>query len=158
MAQWGQGQWGIDQWGQSAVKISYPDACSRDVDKNTYVSGTAGLLQFTQSCNVTLSVNDQLLNEDIINTLYVRKHGMFLSPLGVGLDYYVFDPNDHHTISELSFHLVDGVNDAVDGITATGEVSAVTEGNTLVLKVGYINTKLGNHKQAMIPVQRHKVK
>jgi len=115
-----------------------------NLDEYIY-QGIAGPLLFRSDGNIGLARDRALLTEELIDLALTLWQEVFMEPNdGVGLNQFLFEPNDQDTYNILSHYLRDRMNGLDDRITVT-EVSMTTAedgSKMLVLILWRINAEV----------------
>lgn len=116
-------------------------------------------LRFQPSCDIVKTHDEKALNDNIQISVFVRKYGIPLFPLGVGVEEFCFEPMDIPTKAALSMHLRDGIDLGVDGLKVNGDITFIEDPtqNKLSIAVPYLNTKVSKNQQSVISAPKTKV-
>jgi hypothetical protein len=114
-------------------------------------------LQFTLDGNAQLTSEDKGINDSIRLVSFLRPYGIPLYPLGIGVQYYVFDPNDYVLQGELQVHIADGLGEAIDNIKVEDFFAFEEDENSLRVTVPYINTRTMKNGMSVIAIPKQEV-
>jgi hypothetical protein len=142
---------------QEAPPPVYPDRIPEEGEH--YLISFDFPLRFKSNCDIVRCYDEKALNDDVKLSVFIRKYGIPLFPLGVGVEEFCFEPMDIPTQAALSMHLRDGVDLGVDGLKVNGDITFVEHPtqNKLSIAVPYLNTRIGKNQQSVISAPKTKV-
>lgn len=120
----------------------------------TYIENISFPIRFTSNCDVELSNNEETLKDNINVTLFVNENGIPLIPLGLGLDKFVFDPNDDVLKDYLELRIRDSINDDVAGVSVREDMVSINDENTFRIFVHYLNEYITKDETLIIPTDK----
>jgi hypothetical protein len=120
----------------------------------TYIENISFPIRFTSNCDVELSNNEETLKDNINVTLFVNENGIPLIPLGLGLDKFVFDPNDDVLKDYLEIRIRDSINDDVAGVSVREDMVSINDENTFRIFVHYLNEYITKDETLIIPTDK----
>jgi hypothetical protein len=121
---------------------------------NTYIENFSFPLRFTVNCNIELTTNEEVLRDNINIALFVNENGVPLIPLGLGLDKFVFDPNDEILKDFLEIRIRDSINEDVTGVFVRDNMISINDENTFRIFVSYINEFITKDETLIIPTNK----
>jgi hypothetical protein len=126
------------------------------MSNNNYLVAIDFPVRFSETGNIELSVDDKAINDTMKTTMFVRKNGIPLFPLGIGVQDMPFDPADEATKAWLTTRTRDGLLAGVETIMPTdvGAEELVGKQNTLSLTVFYINRVTSERRSVIIPTDK----
>jgi hypothetical protein len=86
--------------------------------------------------------------------LFVNENGIPLIPLGLGLDKFVFDPNDDVLKDYLELRIRDSINDDVAGVSVREDMVSINDENTFRIFVHYLNEYITKDETLIIPTDK----
>jgi hypothetical protein len=119
-----------------------------------YIENISFPIRFTSNCDVELSNNEEALKDNINVTLFVNENGIPLIPLGLGLDKFVFDPNDDVLKDYLELRIRDSINDDVAGVSVREDMVSINDENTFRIFVHYLNEYITKDETLIIPTDK----
>jgi len=134
-----------------------PVGIPKDIDP--YLQNFAFPMRFERDCDIVKTTDEQVLNDNIKITTFVRENGVFLLPLGIGVEDFAFEPLDAPLVALLSTKIQDGLHLGVDGvIVGDGMVfDDETNENKISIAIPYVNTKTREQRRALVSVPRQRI-
>lgn len=122
-----------------------------------YTAGIALPLRFLDNCDLDIAEDDNLIHDNILLAVFIRRNGIPLIPLGAGIEDFVFDPLDAAIEAFLSFRLYDTIFYGVANVQPSLDM-VFTEGESeLKVVVPYVNSKTRNISTTILAVPRQRL-
>lgn len=104
--------------------------------------------------NVVLSDDDKILSDSIKQAVFIRKHGIPLSPIGAGMDEIPFDQLDIPTRSFIEARIQEAVDEGVDGVDVARDMffEEDPDSNLLSVTVPYLNRHIDESQSTKLAV------
>lgn len=127
-------------------------------EKPSYLRAIDFPVRFIENGNIVLTTDQKAINDTLKNTVFVRKNGIPLFPLGIGVQDISFDPADIVTRVWLSTKIRDGI---IAGVTTVDPGDVVIEEplgreSTLIVGVPYRNKITNERQTVLVPVEKVK--
>jgi len=119
-----------------------------------YIENISFPIRFTSNCNVKFSDNEELLKDNINLTLFINENGVPLIPLGLGIERFVFDPNDDVLKDFLEIRIRDSINEDVAGVFVRDDMIHINDENTFRIFVRYVNELISKDETLIIPTDK----
>jgi len=97
-------------------------------------------LRFESDCDIVLTTEKKSVNDDIIMSVFVRRNGIPFLQFGVGIEDFVFDPNDIPTQVWLSDKIGMSVHEGNNSLSAVEEsIDFVSDEDYLTVCIPYVD-------------------
>jgi hypothetical protein len=118
----------------------------------SYISGYSFPFRFTANCDVMISEDDFVLNDNIKTTLMLSRYGIPLFPMGTDIINHVFDMNDNVFESYIGFKIQEQINSNVQGVRADKNSRVIRNENTVSVAIPYYNTIANKSNMSLLNI------
>lgn len=154
--QWGD-QWGEQLWGNCLPEVALiPVAVQPGVQPEPRFQRAIDFpLRFTLDGNVVLTVDEDVIYDNILLSVFVHENGIPLVPLGFGADQHLFEPTDIVSRASMAIGIQQAVSLGVADVKV--DVNNITfreDGDKTQIAVTYFHQRIREIRETLLSVDK----